>query len=70
MTMKEMLIKQAVTMLLTMLSPNVLRTAIDAILDIVEDAVTKSETTVDDTVVLPVIEMLRATFNIPDNDDA
>lgn len=66
--MKQMLIKQAVTMLLTMLSPEIMKKAVDSVLDIVEDAVAKSETTVDDAVVLPVINMIRATFDIPDND--
>lgn len=63
-----MLIKQAVGMLLTMLSPELMKRGVDALLDIAEDAVAKSETTVDDAVVLPVIQTIRATFDIPDND--
>lgn len=66
--MKEMLIKQAVTMLLTMLSPDILRKAIDGVLDVVEEAIAKSETTVDDNIILPVIEIIRNTFDIQDND--
>lgn len=66
--MKEMLIKQLVTVLLSMLSPEMLRKAMDALLDIAEEAVEKSETKVDDSIVLPLCSLIRSTFNIPDED--
>jgi hypothetical protein len=66
--MKEYLIKQLVSMLLTMLSPDTMKKAVDGVLDIVEDAVAKSETTVDDAIVLPLCQTVRSAFNIPDND--
>ena len=40
----------------------------DAMLDVVEDAVAASTTGVDDAVVLPIIDMIRRVFDIPDND--
>jgi len=66
--LKEMLIKQLVTVLLSMLSPEMLRKAMDALLDIAEEAVEKSETKVDDSIVLPLCSLIRSTFNIPDED--
>lgn len=66
--MKAILIQQLTTILLSMLSPEMLKIAADKILDIVEDAVMNSETKVDDAVILPLCSTLRATFDIPDND--
>lgn len=40
----------------------------DRLFDMIEDAVTNSDTTIDDTLVLPVIKVLRKGLNIPDND--
>ena len=40
----------------------------DAGLDAIENAVENSETTIDDKVVLPLINTIRAAFDIPDND--
>ena len=66
--MKQILITQLLNVMMAMLSPELLKTAVDKILDIVEDAVAKSPNTVDDTVVLPLVAMIRKTFDIPDND--
>jgi len=54
--------------LLKVLSPEVLRNAVDAMLDVVEDAVAESSNVLDDTVVLPLCKLIRSTFNVPDND--
>ena len=54
--------------LLKVLSPEVLRKAVDAMLDVVEDAVADSTNVLDDTVVLPLCKLIRSTFNVPDND--
>ncbi len=40
----------------------------DAMLDAAENIVIDSENTIDDKIVLPAIQKLRDTFNIPDND--
>jgi len=54
--------------LLKVLSPETLRNAVDAMLDVVEDAVAESSNVLDDTVVLPLCKLIRSTFNVPDND--
>lgn len=66
--MKEKLIGQLVSLLIGMLSPATLKKAVDGLLDIIEDAVQQSETTVDDAIVLPLVSLVRESFNIPDND--
>ena len=40
----------------------------DKLFDFIEDAVTSSETTIDDATVLPLIKALRNALSIPDND--
>lgn len=54
--------------LLKLLKPEVLRKAMDGLLDIVENSVEKSETKIDDIIVLPLCKLIRDTFNVPDND--
>jgi len=51
-----------------LLSPENIRKYGDSLFDFIEDAVTSSKTTIDDTTVLPVIEALRNGLAIPDND--
>lgn len=55
--------------LLSALPTDVAKKAIDGALDIVEDAVEKSEKKWDDIVVLPLIALIRRVFDIPDDDD-
>lgn len=66
--MKELLISQLVTVLVTMLNPEVLRKTLDSILDIVEEAVKESNTIVDDSIVLPLCQAVRTAFGVPDED--
>jgi len=66
--MKMMLIQQLVSVLLSMLTPELMRSAIDRILDIAEDAARDSKTPVDDAIVLPLCMQIRKAFDIPDND--
>jgi hypothetical protein len=68
--MQAQLVKMLVTGLLAALQPEVLKKAVDGLLDIIEDAVAASENKVDDQVVLPMCKLIRTTFNIPDEDDA
>lgn len=51
-----------------LLSVENLRKYGDKLFDFLEDAIADSDTKVDDTLVLPVIRMLRERLNIPDND--
>jgi len=45
-----------------------IKSAIDAGLDVIEDLVAKTETNIDDVIILPILKKLRETLNIPDND--
>jgi len=50
------------------LNPEMFKVIVDKLLDFVEDAVADSGTQIDDMVVLPLIDLIRVTFDIPDND--
>lgn len=54
--------------LFTMLSPELLKGFLDSGLDVIENMISASETTTDDRLVLPIIGMIRKSFDIPDND--
>ena len=66
--MKAMLLKYLVDMVLALLTPDLLKKFIDMVLDFVENTVAKSDTKVDDEILIPLCNLLRATFNVPDND--
>ena len=68
MTLQSILIQQLLTVLITQLSPEVLKMSLDKLLDIVEEAVGKTENTVDDIVVLGICQQIRRAFDVPDND--
>ena len=46
----------------------ILKRFADFLLDFIEDHVLGSASTVDDRLILPVCDLVRRTFNIPDND--
>ena len=50
------------------ISPEMLKGFIDAGLDVVENTVQNSVSTYDDLVVLPIVSLIRTSFDIPDND--
>lgn len=54
--------------LLALVPDDIMQKGLDALLDVVEDAIAKSSTPMDDAVVLPIIAALRAKFKIADND--
>ena len=54
--------------LLKALSPEVVKKAVDALLDKIEDSVAGSKTKIDDTIVLPLCKTIREALNVPDND--
>lgn len=66
--MKEQMLSLAIQMLLKVVSEEMLKDVADMILDFVEDKVADSSNTLDDMTVLPVVAVIRKTFNIPDND--
>jgi len=66
--MQTTLISYLVGALIKVLSPEAVKSVIDKLLDAVEDAVSKSNTKIDDQVVLPLVNAIRVALNVPDND--
>jgi len=66
--MKATIIAKLIELLLGMLSPELLKRAVDMILDIFEDMIAETENQLDDKIILPILGMIRETFNIPDED--
>lgn len=54
--------------LMALIPDDIMQTALDKLLDAVEDAIAKSETKVDDALVLPLLASLRVKLQVPDND--
>ena len=54
--------------LMGLIPDDIMQSALDKLLDSIEDAIAKSPTAVDDALVLPVIVALRQKLAIPDND--
>jgi len=68
----DMILKLAIPIIMQiveqLLSPaNIIKYG-DKLFDFIEDAVSSSETTIDDLTVLPLIKALRNALSIPDND--
>ena len=53
-----------VTALLKLLTPDLVKSGLDKLLDVIEDAVEKSPNKVDDAIVLPLCKKLREILNI------
>ena len=66
--MKEKIILMIAGMLVERLNPELLRKWADFGLDMLEDQIAKTETTLDDKLALPVIYAIREAFAIEDND--
>lgn len=66
--MQMWFIQQLVSALITKLDENTIKKGFDMFLDIVEDAVERSENTLDDSAVLPLCAQIRNALNVPDND--
>ena len=70
--MNEMIMRMAFPVIMgivqELLNPENIKKYGDQLFGFIEDAVTNSETTIDDVTVLPVITALRAGLGIPDND--
>jgi len=65
---KEKLVMWVVGMLLERLSGDELKHWVDVGMDLLETKVVESPNKYDDMVVLPICKLVRATFNVPDND--
>lgn len=64
--MKQILLTQLIKVLMTMLTPELMRKFADMVLDFIEDYVKGTKSTVDDTLVLPLCDLIRKTFDIKD----
>ena len=68
----DMILKLAIPIIMQiiekLLSPENIIKYGDRLFDFIEDAVTSSETTIDDATVLLLIKALRNALSIPDND--
>lgn len=66
--MLKTVLEALIPLLLSLLTKEQFVKLVDMIFDFAEDAVQDSSNTIDDTVVLPIIQKLRDIMNIPDND--
>jgi len=66
--MKDKLIMMAVTFFLERLDSEDVKKWIDFGLDLIEDKVKASPNKLDDSLVLPIVRVIRDAVSIPDND--
>ena len=66
--MKVQLLSSLMGIVVRMLTPELLKNFMDMVLDFIEDQVEGSASKVDDAIVLPLCALIRATFDVPDND--
>ncbi len=66
--MKAMILRHLVGVIMGMLTPELLKSFADMVLDFVENYVEGTKSKVDDRLVLPLCASIRAAFDIPDND--
>ena len=54
--------------LLALIPDDIMKIALDKLIDSIEDAIVQSETRIDDALVLPILSALRVKLQVPDND--
>lgn len=64
--MKQRILSTLIALIMRNLTPELLKTFADQILDWVENAVEESENKLDDATILPLCNMVRKAFDIPD----
>ncbi len=67
--MKVAILQMLFDQLLLVLSPEVIKKVVDAMLDKLENIIADTETKTDDKFLIPLIKLVRTTFDIPDNDE-
>lgn len=67
--MKAQLISVLVGLVIKLFTPELLRAFLDMFLDWIEQYVKGSASTVDDKLVLPICDMIRLAYGVPDNDN-
>jgi hypothetical protein len=66
--MKAQLIQMLVSLLMRILTPDLLKKFADMTLDFIENYVAGTKSKIDDALILPLCDMIRKSFDIPDND--
>ena len=66
--MKASIFAAVLDILFKILTPELLKNFVDYVLDWIESYVLGSASTVDDKLVIPLCNLIRTTFGIPDND--
>lgn len=66
--MQKAMLQAIVALLASVLTKENLKLVADAMLDVVEDIVQKTDNSIDDKLVLPAVQRIREAFDIPDND--
>ena len=66
--MKAWLLAKMIQAVIKLLTPDLLREFVDMVLDFIEDKVEGTASTVDDALVLPLCDLIRKTFDVPDDD--
>ena len=54
--------------LMALIPDDIMKIALDKLIDSIEDAIVQSETRIDDALVLPILSALRVKLQVPDND--
>ena len=67
--MKERIIQVLIKVILNMVTPENVRKGFDDVLDMLENYVEKTDREYDDNIILPLTELIRKAFDIPDNDN-
>lgn len=60
---------QALTALLGLLTPELVKKLADMVLDFCEKFVLGTKSEIDDALVIPICDKIRSIFDIPDNDE-
>ena len=66
--MVKVLLNAVIMVIETLVTKDNLKLVADKMLDAAEDVIADTENDIDDKLILPVINKLRETFDIPDND--
>jgi hypothetical protein len=66
--MKAKILGMLVNALMSVLTPELLKDFVDKTLDWVEERVLGSASTVDDAIMIPLCNLVRTAFDVPDDD--
>lgn len=66
--MQSILVTSLVQVLFALLDSKVAKVGLDAMLDAIEDAIERSDSRIDDVMIMPVIARIRVALKVPDND--